>query len=120
MSYMTLSDVREALRRVLEVIKADKSVFDDYYESLFSRKVTVETIENLAGNHLFDNHPERFDITEQEGQRIRSYFQVGINDYDFVSELHKEFPDIFEPESKKYLDRINENRKGKGLEPISI
>jgi len=39
------------------------------------KTITYRTLENAAGNHLFDDHPEFFDITEREGSIIRATFQ---------------------------------------------
>lgn len=37
--------------------------------------ITPEAIEDAAGNHTFDNYFEFWGITEDEGHRIRAYFQ---------------------------------------------
>ena len=85
------------------------------------RAFTVENIENLACNHLFDDHPELFNITELEGCIIRHYFQVGVQTFDFVKDLRQKYPHFFkQSESKQYLDSINSRRKLYKLEPISL
>lgn len=44
--------------------------------SLFSNaSISAEKVEDAAGNHAFDDWPEFWEITEQEGHQIRSVFQ---------------------------------------------
>ena len=53
-------------------------------------KIPLNLLENVAGNHLFDGkHHERFDITEDEGGYVRSYFR---NKADRDDDLKKSFP----------------------------
>jgi len=40
-----------------------------------AKTIDYQTFNNAAGNHLFDDHPEIFDITENEGHSIRVSFQ---------------------------------------------
>jgi hypothetical protein len=43
---------------------------------------------NSAGNHLFDDNPEEFGITENDGHQIRAYFQINsYNDLDHIKEM---------------------------------
>jgi len=119
-----LTEIIDEMTQVLKVIQKDRSLLTKYPKTagLYDQRITVENLECLAGNHLFDDYPEWFDITEMEGKRIRAYFQMGAvsRNYDFVVELHKEFPDIFERERQEYLDGINKYRVSRGLKPISL
>ncbi len=75
----------------------------------------------MACNHLFDDHPKAYRITELEGCIIRHYFSIGPETYDFVKDLREEFPDFFKhPESQEYLDQVNDWRRTMGLSPISL
>jgi hypothetical protein len=40
-------------------------------------------LESAAGNHAFDDHPEAFGITKDEGHSIRRYFQEQCGSQDF-------------------------------------
>jgi len=80
---------------------------------------TVENLENVASNHLFDDNPSLFGITLHEGYTIRHCFIVGADTYAFVNELRQKFPDFFKiPESPEYSDWVNSRRKSHGLKPI--
>ena len=118
----SLPEVKDELGRVFQAIQRDRSLLIKYWKTEFrDQRITAENLEDLARNHLFDDHPELFGITEHEGRKIRSYFQEGVfYDFDFVLELHKEFPDVFEQERQEYLNPINKYRASKGLEPISL
>lgn len=37
--------------------------------------ITAKQIDNAAGNHVFDDNPEYWGITENQGHQIRSVFQ---------------------------------------------
>lgn len=38
--------------------------------------ITPETIDNAAGNHVFDDNPNFWGITENEAHQIRAVFQT--------------------------------------------
>ena len=74
--------VRPILRKVLTVIRDDKNAREDYQALANIRKegknleyATIEGLGNATGNHLFDDYPEKFGITEQEGHELREHFQ---------------------------------------------
>lgn len=117
---------KDVLRKVFAKIKSDPTLITHlppWYLGAtdLSRTYTIENLENLTCNHLFDDNPVVYGITELEGSTIRHFFSVGADTYDFVLELRKEFPDFFNgEESKEYLDCVNERRKTAGLEPICL
>jgi hypothetical protein len=41
----------------------------------FSDTITAQKVEDAAGNHVFDDYFEFWQITEQEGHQIRAVFQ---------------------------------------------
>ena len=38
--------------------------------------ITADRIDDAAGNHVFDDYPEFWGITEQQGHQIRAVFQT--------------------------------------------
>ena len=42
------------------------------------KTITYQTYDNAAGNHLFDEHADIFDITKQQGHCVRAMFQEAI------------------------------------------
>lgn len=115
-----LPEIKDELTRALQAIQNNRALLTKYPKTTGSddKRITAENLEDLVGNHMFNNRPECFGITELEGHRIRSYFQ-GSTKYNFVAELHQEYPDVIEEERPEYLDKINRYRTAKGLEPIS-
>ncbi len=73
----------------------------------------------LPGNHFFDDDPSKFGITKIESHKIRAYFQEGCENYNFVIELHRRFPEIIEKETNDFMERVNNRRKKIGLEPLA-
>ena len=119
-----LVEIRNKFEKVLKAIQNDRSLLCKYPKTtgFDNKRITVENLDDLAGNHLFDDQPKLFGISKLEGHKIRAYFQGGhINGHhDFVPKLHREFPDVFDEERQEYLNRINGYRVNKGLEPISL
>ncbi|MBI2574502.1 hypothetical protein HYV82_01305 [Candidatus Woesearchaeota archaeon] len=115
-----VTEVRADLAIVLEAIQRDRTLLSRYWKTTGqgNQMITVENLEDLAGNHLFDDHPEWFGIEKMGAHRIRAYFQMGVDDHNFLLELYKEFPDILEGERTRYLERINDYRERIGLAPI--
>ncbi|MBI2124206.1 hypothetical protein HYT92_00270 [Candidatus Pacearchaeota archaeon] len=103
---------------VLKTFQQDRTLLNKYPGSV-NQRITAENIENLAANHLFDDCPKWFGISKLEGHKIRAYFQEGVRDYNFVFELYKNFPGIFEGERQEYANRMNRYRMHSGLKPFS-
>ena len=108
-----------ALRKVLESFKEDGKLLLYLYHRSDSPVLTVRNLEISACNHLFDDYPHRFGITELDGHIIRAYFH-NTPDYEYIRELHNIFPDIFEPENKKYMNYVNNQRRRKNLSEIDV
>ena len=107
-----IDKIKEPLSKVLTAMQKDRSLLNRYTKSTFkdNQRITAENLADLAGNHLFDDCPELFGISEIEGHKIRAYFQTIdylTSDSHFVFELHKRFPDLMEQEREEYLHRIN-------------
>lgn len=110
-------DVKEPMKKALEAIQKDRSLLSKYPKTtgFEDQRITIENLEALAGNHLFDEHPEWFGITEMDGHKIRAYFQEGAaKQYDFIPELLNEFSSILESERPEYVQKINDTNKIKG------
>jgi hypothetical protein len=41
----------------------------------FNNLITAEKVDDAAGNHVFDDYPEFWEITENQGHQIRAVFQ---------------------------------------------
>jgi len=82
-------------------------------------RLTCENLEDAAGNHFFDDGPDKYGLTKMESHKIRAYFQEGCDNYDFVAQLHRRFFSFLEKENDYYIERVNQRRNKKGLEPFN-
>jgi len=82
---------------------------------MMDTKLRVQHLEDLAGNHLFDDHPYLFGISKREAQMVRSYLQTNTTHQKLVNEMYEAFPQLLEGEDEKYLARISFN----GYVPLS-
>lgn len=117
----TFQDVKKPLKKILKALSGDKSKFIKvYYPS--DKKITARNLEIAACNHLFDDHPELFGISEFEGHVIRAYFHFRGYHYgrDYIEDLHKAFPEYMEPEEQFYIDMTNKEREKEGLPPLKF
>jgi len=116
-----LPEIEQQMKKVLQTLQNNRSLLKYPKTSGFEdTTINVENLEDVAGNHLFDDHPKAFGLSEIDGHKIRAYFQEGCVNYNFVADLHEKFKDILESERHEYLNRVNKIRAKKGLEPISI
>ena len=67
--------MKELLLKIKEKIENDEEAKKHFFDGWSPRPLTFSMLSNAAGNHLFDDHPEWYGITEHEGHMIRSYFQ---------------------------------------------
>ncbi len=77
-------------------------------------KLRVQHLEDLAGNHLFDDHPYLFGISKREAQMVRSYLQTNTVHQKMLNEMYEAFS-LLEGEDEKYLAQVSFNgypRKG--------
>jgi len=72
-------------------------------------KLRVQHLEDLAGNHLFDDHPYLFGIFKREAQMVRSYLQMNTASRRLLDEMYEAFP-LLEGEDEKYLEHITFKR----------
>lgn len=78
--------MKDLLLKVLSAINSDKEVRRHFIYK--NQKIGIMNWHNSAGNHLFDDHPEWFGITENEGNDIRHYFQTrSYNNLEHIKEM---------------------------------
>jgi len=104
---------KTAFEKVINEIKGRRRL-NDLWKNI---KLTVFYLESLAQNHSFDNplSSKLFGITEHEGKLIRSYFNK-YEDYQYINDLYREFPGVFEGEyKKKFIDTNSIKRLDKNI-----
>jgi hypothetical protein len=116
--------VSDVLRKISYRIKEDSALLTDLpgeYAGMRDEMdaYTIKNFVNIACNHLFDDHPKVYGITELEGHILRSFFSGLIDDFKLVPDLLGEFPELFKRiGDEEYLQEVNERRAMRGLEPI--
>ena len=116
-----LLEIEKQMKKILQTLQNNRNLLKYPKTTGFEdTTINAENLEDVAGNHLFDDHPKVFGISEIDGHKIRAYFQEGCTNYDFVGDLHKKFKNVLEPERLEYVNRINKIRTKNGLELISI
>lgn len=86
----------DLLRKIYRKIKKDPAAQEVFRSATGGdpsrRHICPNDWRNAAGNHVFDDHPEAFDITEREGSDVRGWFQSGVTDEELreaqVVDLH--------------------------------
>ena len=73
---------------------------------IMDTKLRVQHLEDLAGNHLFDDHPNLFGISKRDAQMVRSYLQMNTASQSLLDEMYEAFPQLLEDEDEKYLEHI--------------
>lgn len=73
MKYSAGPDLEKLIVKVVSKIKGDKDLQSKC--SFGPWKSDAYALEDAAGNHAFDDYPEWFDITEDDGHKIRGFFQ---------------------------------------------
>jgi len=77
---------------------------------MLDKKLRVQHLEDLAGNHLFDDHPYLFGISKREAQMVRSYLQMNTASQKLLDEMYEAFPLLLEGEDEKYLEHVTFKR----------
>jgi hypothetical protein len=99
-------EVKPILEKVLLVIKNDRTKLIGFKTvGVNDTCLTVENLADLAGNHLFDDFPSQFGITELEGHTIRSFFQASVFTKASVDRIRSEW-NIFDPEREIFLEKL--------------
>ena len=116
-----LTEIEKSMETLLNTIVKDRNLLIGPKTTGFSdTRITCQNLEDAAGNHFFDDVPNKYGIIKMESRKIRAYFQEGCENYNFVIELHRRFPEIIEKETNDFMERINNRRKRIGLEPIKM
>jgi len=85
---------------------------------LMDKKLRVQHLEDLAGNHLFDDHPYLFGISKREAQMVRSYLQMNTAHQKMLNEMYEAFS-LLEGEDEKYLEHVSFNGYPRKVDSIS-
>ena len=116
-----LPEIEQQMKKILQTLQNNRSLLKYPKTTGFEdTTINVENLEDAAGNHLFDDHPKAFGISEIDGHKVRAYFQEGSTNYDFVADLHEKFKNMLESERSEYLNRVNKIRAKEGLGSISL
>ncbi|MBE3085860.1 MAG: hypothetical protein IMZ64_06550 [Bacteroidetes bacterium] len=99
--------MKPILEKVLLVINNDRMRLQGLKTAgIDDTRLTVENLGDLAGNHLFDDYPTLFGITELEGHTIRAFFQcVDYFTLAFVNRIRSEWG-FFDTERKEFLEKL--------------
>lgn len=120
---MDFDDVKHTLGKILKVIYQDRTKLTDSTSDggASAGRITAWRLEQAVCNHLFDDHPEQFGITEQESHVLRDYIQSKADTgREYIELLHKEFPEFMDKENERYVDDVNTERKMQGLMPLHL
>jgi hypothetical protein len=116
-----LPEIEKQMKKILQTLQNNRNLLKYPKTTGFEdTTINVENLEDVAGNHLFDDNPKAFGLSEIDGHKIRAYFQEGSTNYDFVADLHEKFKNMLKPERSEYLNRVNKIREKKGLGMIRI
>ena len=118
---VTFEEIKEDLRKVLEVLAEDDHHIKEFCTENPDKRLTVENLEILAADYVFEESAEKFGITTEASSKIGEFFEEKpFGRYNYVEELHKAFPDILQPERKEYLNKINRDRWEFKLGPLNV
>jgi hypothetical protein len=70
--YKATHEIEDLIKKVIRIINLDEKLKLDCFGS---SGLSTLGLANAAGNHWFDDFPERFSIMKQEGHNLRAYFQ---------------------------------------------
>jgi len=123
----TFENIREPLRKVLEVVWKDRKKLWDYsmatQETPDKTPLNVMYLERAICNHMCDSNPELFGISQDDAYAIRDYFNstgFGHDFRDYLLFCHRDFPQFMEPEEDWFIADTNKERERKGSPPIQI
>ncbi|MGV8086408.1 MAG: hypothetical protein ACP5N1_02135 [Candidatus Woesearchaeota archaeon] len=100
-----------ALEKIIIAMQENNKLYD-LGQRNYSRdkeKFTVLGLRDLANNNLFNEHANKLGISVHEGKLVELYFKNSIAE-ESINELYKLFPNAFQGESEKYLERDNINK----------
>ncbi len=101
---ITDPELLNTVNLVLRAIEKDRSLLNKTFKTMDeSQQINAENLSDLAGNHLFDNNPKLFSISKGQGHTLRAYLSTPLVQY--IVQLHTTFPDIMDPERRRYLEK---------------
>ena len=118
-------EVKPILLKILKTLDAKRYLLipqenGGYFKTMMGdKKLRVQHLEDLAGNHLFDNHPYLFGISKREAHIVRAYLQTNTASQKLLNEMYEAFPHLLEGEDEKYLARLSFNGYARKADSIS-
>ena len=106
--------LKNAFKNVLKKMVYDKkngkiSENDSYgYGRFYGGKISVLSIRCQADDHLFDDHPEWFGISKNDGHLIREYFH-NVSLEISIKDLYSEFYDFLDGEPMPFIKNNSNN-----------
>ena len=88
-------EIKKILKNIIHAImlsgKAEEAYFKGIPHSYEHEGFNYYHLADAAGNHLFDEYPELYDLTKIEGHKIREFFQTSTKKdaYEVNSFLNK-------------------------------
>jgi len=125
MEDISTPQIRQTLDKIIRVFKEAKThlVLGPGYpkSNANSTRINAENISDLSFNHLFDDCPETFEISEHDAWSLRAYFTEGVisQTFAYVQEMHDAYP-FLDDEEPYFIERVNRKRNEIGLKPLTI
>ncbi len=90
-----LEEVTPLLQKVFQKILTDEIAAESFAAYSFKHPMSLDynNLSNAAGNHVFDDRPDDFEIKKIEGHTIRAFFQM-YSDNEFKAEVEKIIEDV--------------------------
>ena len=95
---------------ILQILFNNKQLLHQYCLGITKRdrnKITVQNLEIVADNHLFDDFPELFGITKLEGHTFREYFQINGEKKSILA-IREKFPNFFDEENDEFIAELHD------------
>jgi len=124
LAMLEFEEVRPILLKILKTLDAKRYLLipqenGGYPKTMMGdKKLRVQHLEDLAGNHLFDDHPYLFGISRREAQMVRSYLQTNTAHQKMLNEMYEAFT-LLEGEDEKYLAQVSFNGYARKTDSIS-
>ena len=94
--------MKEMIAQLVRKISCNKKAIETYQLGSGSYYICAWRLEQAAGNHAFDDHYEDFGITEDDGHKIRAFFQgMHSSPLEFRTMVDSWIDEALEPISRK-------------------
>lgn len=91
----------EAFDKLFSNIESQRGFLKEQFNPSYKKSAlefSVYEIADMAGNHVFDEHPGNFGMTEKQAHLVREYLQTSCPVEDAMNELYDMFPDFLQGE----------------------